>query len=331
MRCAIRTARTIKSAPRAVRRSFRPKAPSALSLSHNMYYVNYAILLALLAIAVVALPLQALSEPAQNDGTAQAAESVNTDIWEAQAQLDDDSVKELLLAVARGDSLTEELAQVADAFLSLSHRELMTRALEHVRLGQYGRAELELTVVVAGADTSPARSYEQLSLIGYAQLMSDRGPHAAASLIRAGDIYTKLPRPVNPSLGEAISRALGFAYVDVARGADDEDDRETAGRQAALWWARAGADQLLKTLGGLGPDELMIAAWAYNQIGRLDRATVFVARARLQYRARIARDPGNGDAHLGLARSYDASVTAMPSSANPDSAAFHYGHAGDVR
>ncbi len=297
-------------------------------MSHNLYYVN---LLVFLAIALVALPPLALSsEVSQDDGEAQITASAITDVWEARTELDDESVKELLLAVARGDSVTEELARVADAFLSLSHRELMTRALEHVALGQYGRAELELTIVVAGADTSPARSYEQLSLIGYAQLMSDRVPHAAASLIRAGDIYTHLADAVNPDFGQAISRTLGFAYVDMARGADKRSDREAAGRQAALWWARAGADQLLNTLGGRGPDELMIAAWAYNQIGRLDRATVFVARARLQYRARIARDPGNGGAHLGLARSYDASVTAMPSSANPDSAAFHYDRAGEV-
>jgi hypothetical protein len=284
----------------------------------------------LLAVTLMAVPLQALSDASQHDDDAQIAASGLSGTREPQPELDDESVKELLLAVAQGDSVTEELARVAEAFLSLSQRELMTRALEHVAQGQYGRAELELTVVVAGADTSPAASYEQLSLIGYAQLMLGRKQHAAASLIRAGDIYARFASRVNPNFGEAISRTLGFAYVDVARGAEGTD-RDTAARQAALWWARAGADPLLNALGDLGPDELMIAAWAYGQIGRLDRATVFVARARLQYRARIARDPGDGNAHLGLARSYDASVTAMLSSANPDSSAFHYDRAGEVR
>ncbi len=275
-----------------------------------------------LAVLLTVLPLKARADVPQHDGGQSAALTERTD----PSELSDESVKELLIAVARGDSLSEELARVGEAFLSLSHTELMKRALLHVEQGQYGRAELELMVVIAGADTSPARAYEQLSLIGYAQLMSQRKEHAAASLIRAADLYTHLSTSVNPDFGATISSRLGFAYVEIGRGAEDID-REVSGRQAALWWARADADHLLSSLGDLGPDELMIAAWAYGQTGRLDRATISVARARVQYRARIARDPGNADAHLGLARSYDASVTRMFSSSNPDSAAFHYARA----
>ncbi len=277
---------------------------------------------------MVLLPLEARSDVPEHDGgRSVASERPGAVESTDDAGLEDELVKELLLALARGDSLSEELARVAEAFLSLTHDELIERALDHVNQGHYGRAELELVVVVAGADTSPARSYEQLSLLGYSQLMSDRKEHAAAALIQAGDVYTGLARSVNPNFGATIAAGLGFTYVEIGRGAEGTD-RETAGRQAALWWARAGADHLLNSLGDLGPDELMIAAWAYGQVGRLDRATVFVARARLQYRARIAGDPGDDDAHLGLARSYDVSVTSMHSSSNPDSAAFHYARAG---
>lgn len=311
-----------------------------------MYYVNqhvradsgssnlalnslpFAISLVVLSVMVM-LPLEACSDVPEHGGSQSAPLSEVTGGAQRSEplELDDESVKELLLAVALGDSLSEELARVADAFLSLSHDELIERALKHVNQGQHGRAELELIVVVAGADTSLARSYEQLSLLGYAQLMSDRKEHAVASLIQAGDTYTHLADSVNPNFGSAVAARLGFAYVEIGRGAEGVD-KETSGRQAALWWARAGADHHLSSLGDLGPDELMIAAWAYGQTGRLDRATVFVARARVQYRTRIAGDPGDDDAHLGLARSYDASVTSMHSSSNPDSAAFHYARAG---
>ena len=301
----------------------RDSGSSNRALTSLPFAVSIVVLL-----LMVLLPLEACSDVPEHDGSRPVSSERRGAVeFNDDDELDDESVKELLLAVARRDSLSEELARVADAFLSLTHEELIERALDHVNHGEYGRAELELVVVVAGADTSPARSYEQLSLLGYAQLMTDRKEHAAASLIEAGDVYTPLAESVNPNFGAAIAAKLGFAYVEIGRGAEGAG-RETSGHQAALWWASAGAHHLLSSLGDLGPDELMIAAWAYGQVGRLDRATVFVARARLQYRARIADDPGDDDAHLGLARSYDASVTSMHPSSNPDSAAFHYARSG---
>ena len=115
---------------------------------------------------------------------------------------------------------------------------------------------------------------------------------------------------------------LAAAYVDIARGAP-EDDRDSLGRQAAVWWARAGADAHLSQLAALGPDERLIAAWAYAQVGRIDRATIQIALARTAYRARLKGNPADLEAHEGLARSYDGSVTGVSASANADSARVH--------
>ena len=115
---------------------------------------------------------------------------------------------------------------------------------------------------------------------------------------------------------------LASTYINIARGAP-EDDRDSLGRQAAVWWARAGADGHLARLSALGPDERLIAAWAYSQVGRVDRATVEIALARTAYRAHLETDPEYVEAHEGLARSYDGSVTAVAASANADSARVH--------
>ena len=116
--------------------------------------------------------------------------------------------------------------------------------------------------------------------------------------------------------------ALAATYVDIARGAP-EGDRDSLGRQAAVWWARAGADGHLAQLSALGADERLIAAWAYSQVGRIDRATIEIALARTAYRARLRMDPAYVDAHEGLARSYDGSITGVSASANADSARVH--------
>ncbi len=235
---------------------------------------------------------------------------------------DDDVLLEALTATVRGDSLTAEQSEAARALLTLEHDALMERARGHIAAGQPGRAEIELTLVVAGADTSPGRTYERLSLLAYAQLIRGRRAQAAASLVYASDVYAGLDQPVHPVMPDAAGMALADAYVEIARGAPEED-REPLGRQAALWWAREGAWDHLEELSGLGPEERLIAGWAYAQVGRIDRATVHIAVARRIYRARIAQGVDPADSHEALARSYDPVVTGVAGAANPDSARVH--------
>ena len=235
---------------------------------------------------------------------------------------DDSLVYDALTAVATGNELTSEQLSIVEELMALSHADLMTRALAHVESGQPGRAEIELTLVAAGADTSPAASYAQLSMLAYSQLVQDRVRHATASLIYAATLYDDLDRPSHPAMPEEAAMRLAGAYVDIARGAP-EDERDPLGRQAALWWARGGADDHLSRLASLGPDERLIAAWAYAQVGRIDRATIEVALARSSYRDRLRADRTDVGAHVGLARSYEPEVTAVPASANADSARVH--------
>ncbi len=235
---------------------------------------------------------------------------------------DDALVFDALAATVAGDSLSLDELEAVSALLSLSHDDLMTRARAHVEAGMPGRAEVELTLVVAGADTSPGNSYAQLSLLAYAQILQDRKQHATASLIFAAGAYDELDRPSHPVMPGEAAMQLAAAYIDIARGAP-EADREPLGRQAALWWARAGADGHLLSLAARGLDERLIAAWAYAQVGRIDRATVEIARARLGYRGILHADSSDADAHEGLSRSYEASVTGVRASANADSARIH--------
>lgn len=243
---------------------------------------------------------------------------------------DDTLVVGALAATVTGDTLTFDQMDAIGELLALSHDELMARALAHVEVGQPGRAEIELTLVQAGADTSPANSYAQLSLLAYAQLVQGRNSHAAASLIFASGAYGDLDRPYHPAIPTEAAMQLATAYVDIARGAP-ESDRDSLGRQAALWWARAGALDHLSRLSALGPNESLIAAWAYAQIGRIDRATIAIAEARRAYRARLRADPADLGAHDGLARSYDGSMTGVPASASADSARVHSVAAARIR
>ena len=235
---------------------------------------------------------------------------------------DDALVFGALTATVSGDSLTLAQMDAVSELMALSHDKLMARALAHIDAGQPGRAEIDLTLVTAGADTSPARSYAQLSLLGYAQLLQGRTHHATGSLVYASGSYDELDSPYHPAIPVDAAMQLASTYIDIARGAP-EDDRDPLGRQAALWWARAGAHEHLSQLAALGPDERLISAWAYSQVGRIDRATVDIAMARSAYRARLRADPADWRSHEGLARSYDGSVTGVPGSANADSARTH--------
>ncbi len=243
---------------------------------------------------------------------------------------DDALVFGALMATVSGDSLTFEQMDAVGELMALTHEELMTRALAHIDIGQPGRAEIDLTLVQAGADTSPARSYAQLSLLGYAQLLQDRTHHATGSLIYASGSYADLDKPYHPAIPGEAAMKLASAYVNIARGAP-ESDRDALGRQAALWWARAGADGHLSQLSALGADERLIAAWAYAQVGRIDRATVEIALARTSYRNALRVDRTDPGAHEGLARSYDGTVTGVPASANADSARVHSDAAAQLR
>lgn len=243
---------------------------------------------------------------------------------------EDEIVFGALTATVAGDSLTPPQIEAVAELMELSHADLMRRALAHIEADQPGRAEIELTLVQAGADTSPAYSYEHLSLLAYSQMLQDKRQHATASLIYASGAYADLDTPSNPALPGEIAMSLASAYVDVARGAP-EDERDALGRQAAVWWARAEAHGHLEQLAELGPDERLIAAWAYAQTGRIERATILIAQARSAYRARFAATPGDPDAHEGLARSYELTTTGVAASANADSARTHRAAAARLR
>ncbi|MCD4690315.1 hypothetical protein K8S17_02535, partial [bacterium] len=240
----------------------------------------------------------------------------------------DEAVLAALLATVAGHALTPEQLDAIDELFGLQHSEIMTRALAHIESGQPGRAEIELSLVPASADTSPAAAYAQLSIMAYSQIIQKRTRHATASMAYAAAVYDHLDTPFHPVMSRSMAMALAFTYVEVARVAPPEE-RDSLGRQAALWWARADAHDHLSQLARLGPDERLIVAWAYAQIGRVDRATVQIAQARMAYRSMLAADASDAGAHAGLARSYDAHVTGIPAASDADSAHVHRSAADD--